>query len=183
MGQLMLKKFLAVAAFVALSIPAAASADVTWVVKGTFNDGGSLSGSFNINQYGYLDGYDLTTSGGSMPGIGYTPANSYYSNGNFVFDAQPGYQGDLHLEFLKDLSIAAANNPILSGNPGPSYECQDSYSCYDLQGGTTRFIAEGYASAGAVPEPGAWALMFVGFLGLGAIVRTSRRKAYLIAGA
>ena len=180
----MLKKLFVAAAFAALAIPAVAqAADITWNVSGTFNDGGTLTGSFNINQYGYLDGYDLTTSGGSMPGIGYTPANSYFANGNFYFDAQPGYQGDLHLEFLNSLSVASANNPILGGNPGPSFECQGSYSCFDQQGGTTRFLAEGAASAAGVPEPAVWAMMFLGFFGMGSAIRAINRKKYVFAGA
>jgi hypothetical protein len=177
----MLKQIFAAAAFAALTLPVVAqAADVTWTVTGTFNDGGKLSGTFNINQYGYLDGYDLVTSGGSLPGIGYTPANSYFANGNFYFDAQPGYQGDLHLAFTDTLSAAIANNPIIGGDPGPSFECQGSYSCFDQQGGTTRFLSEGSASAGAVPEPAVWAMMFVGFLGLGTVVRSANRKTYLL---
>ena len=173
----MFKKIFSAAAFcvvAAAAVPTAAQADIKWVVTGTFNDGGSVNGFFNINQYGYLDGYDLTTTGGTLPGVGYTPANSYFSNGTFYFDAQPGYQGDLHLEFLDDLGIGVANNPILGGNPGPSYECQGSYSCFDLQGGTTRFIATGFAAA--VPEPAVWAMLCLGFLGLGTAMRLNGRK-------
>jgi hypothetical protein len=179
----MFKMLFVAAAFAAMAVPAAAqAADITWTVSGTFNDGGSLGGTFNINQYGFLDGYDLTTSGGSMPGIGYTPANSYFSNGNFYFDAQPGYQGDLHIDFLDSLTVATANNPIIGGNPGPSFECQGSYSCFDQQGGTTRFLAEGSATAGAVPEPAVWAMMFIGFFGTGTLIRAVSRKNYLVAG-
>jgi hypothetical protein len=178
----MMNKLFAAVAFVALLPVAAQAADITWTVSGTFSDGGTLAGTFNINQYGFLDGYNLTTSGGSMPGIGYTPANSYYANGDFYFDAQPGYQGDLHLEFLDSLAIASNNNPIIGGNPGPSFECQGSYSCFDQQGGTTRFLAEGSASVGGVPEPAVWALMFMGLFGTGSIVRAVNRKQYLLAG-
>jgi hypothetical protein len=114
-------------------------------------------------------------------GLGYTPANSYFANGTFYFDAQPGYQGDLHLEFLGDLGIASANNQMIGGNPGPSYECQGSYSCFDLQGGTTRFIASGSAVA-AAPEPAVWAMLCLGFVGLGTAVRLGARKTVVSAG-
>src|ERR1700761_3702195 len=141
--------------------PTTAKADVAWFVSGTFSDGGTVTGKFNINTYGYLDGYDLqTTRGDGFASFEYTNLNSYFSNGTFYIDAQPGYQADLHLEFVDDLGVAIANNPIKGGDQGPSYECQGSFSCYVPTDGAIRYITDGYASA-AVPEPAAWAMMLV----------------------
>ena len=63
------------AALMAAAAPSAASADVHWTVNGTFDDGGSLSGFFDINVYGFLSDFDLTTTAvGTYPGFEYTPA-------------------------------------------------------------------------------------------------------------
>lgn len=180
------------AALMGAAAPSVANADVNWTVTGTFDDGGALSGSFDINVYGYLNGYDLkTTAGSSEGGFEYTPSNSYFSNGAFYVDAQPGYQSDLHLTFLGDLSVASANNPLVGGAGGPSYECVGSYSCYLPAYGTTRYIAEGFARAStdgqgggsATPEPATWAMMLLGFGGVGAAMRMARRKGALAAAA
>lgn len=158
------------------AMPSAAKADVTWIVSGTFSGGGTVTGSFNINTYGYLSGYNLLTSGGGgFSSFDYTELNSYFSNGTFYVDAQPEYQGDLHLEFLGDLSVPVANNPIVGGAQGPSYECQGSFSCYVPANGAIRYITSGFASA-AVPEPAIWAMMLLGFGGLGVAIRGQRRK-------
>jgi hypothetical protein len=157
--------------------PSIANADVHWVVNGAFDDGGSVSGFFDINVYGFLNGFDLTTTDGSTEdGFEYTPLNSYYSNGTFYVDAQPQYQADLHLAFLNDLGVPSANNPLLGGSPGPSWECQGSFSCYIPEQGDIRYVSQGYATA-LVPEPASWALMLAGFAGLGAGLRLARRRA------
>jgi len=163
------------AAIAVATAPSTASADVTWTVTGSFDDGGSLSGFFNINVYGFLAGYDLkTTVGSTDAAFDYTPSNSYYSNGTFYVDAQPQYQSDLHLTFANDLGVASASNPIVGGSQGPSWECQGSYNCYLPANGAIRYITSGSASA-LVPEPAAWALMMVGFGGLGSALRRARR--------
>jgi hypothetical protein len=171
-----MKKFVlaVISAVVMFAGVSAANADVIWNVTGTFNDGGTLSGTFGIDQYGYLSGYDLlTTPGGIGSGLNYTPGNSYHATGMFYVDAQPGYFGDLHLTFLDDLSFALASNPIIGGVGGPSWECEASWSCYIPDGGPTRYIASGFASA-AVPEPITLSLFGSGLAGAYAIRR--RRK-------
>ncbi|MBS0359785.1 MAG: PEPxxWA-CTERM sorting domain-containing protein [Proteobacteria bacterium] len=166
----------AAALAIGLGVAAPASADIYWLVSGLFDDGGTLSGFFDINVYGYLQNYDLVTTAGSTvtPGYEYTPSDSYFSNGTFYVDAQPGYRQDLHLDFLLPINVKVAVNPIVGGSPGPSYECVGSYSCYDLGGGTTRFLASGFAAA---PEPAAWALMIGGFGLAGAMLRRRRALA------
>lgn len=175
------RRFLGAACIVAMSagLPAAAQADITWLVNGTFDDGGTVSGQFTLDVYGYLENNFLltTTSGTSLPGFTYDAGDSYYSNGTFYFDAQPGYSADLHLTFLDSLLLPSASNPLVGGSPGPSWECAGSYSCYVPEGGTTRYIAAGSA-VGSVPEVSTWAMMLLGFAGLGfAGYRTSRKGA------
>lgn len=170
--------------------PSVANADIVWTVNGVFDDGGALSGYFNINVYGFLDGYDLTTTaGGTQSGFDYTPSDSYFSNGAFYVDAQPGYEQDLHLAFSDPVSTPVAVDPIIGGEGGPSYECINSFSCYIPLGGQVRYLASGYASAGGgninglnldpVPEPGVWAMLVIGFGALGGALRVARRRTSL----
>jgi hypothetical protein len=170
-----------------------ALADITWTVSGTFNDGGQLGGWFTLNVDNYLSDYDLTTTAGSIvtSGVEYTPANSYWWNGDFYLDVEPGDFGALNLAFADTLAVPEAHNALVTVDPGPpapvvaqfpatfSYECVKSWSCYLATGGPTRYIADGFASApgGAVPEPAAWALMIVGFGLAGGLLRTRRRAA------
>ncbi|SDJ65090.1 PEP-CTERM protein-sorting domain-containing protein [Bradyrhizobium lablabi] len=158
---------LAAVMFLSLGSPTSAKADVVWSINASFEDGGSLSGNFTINVYGYLSDWDLTTQTiGPFGGFEYKPGNSYISNGAFYADFQPGYVRDLHLAFTTDLGVASADNPIVGGSPGPSYECVGSYSCYVPLGGTTRYLTEGVAVA-AVPEPSTWTMLILGFFGIG----------------
>ena len=71
------------------------------------------------------------------------------------------------------------NNPIIGGNGGPSYECIGSYSCYTQPSdGAYRYIGTGFASA--VPEPATWAMMVLGFLGLGFMTYLQKSKPALM---
>jgi hypothetical protein len=183
----------AVAGFVA-GTASGAKADVVWTVSGTFDDNTTLTGTFTTNVYGFLENnYSLTTQTDTpkgFVGFTYTSSNSYFSNGTFYVDFQPGYQQDLHLAFLDGLSVPNLNNPIVgaSGDPatGPSYECQGSFSCFDLLGGTVRFIGVGFASSpvpgtnsvtSGIPEASTWAMLLLGFAGIGFLgYRRSNRR-------
>ncbi len=171
--------------------PTSASADTHWLVNGVFDDGGKVTGSFDIDIYGYIvrDTFDLKTSGGGLTPFEYTQDTAYSASGSvpgpdyntyvapFYIDLQPGYAQDLHLVFQSPLTVPIGHNALLGGFQGPSYECQNSYSCYVPQG-DIRYIASGSARADgvAVPEPAAWALMLTGFAGMGAMLRRSRRQ-------
>ena len=153
----------ATAAACLAALPSVASADVTWLVNGTFDDGTTVSGTFDINVYGYLESADLTTqTKGGFAGFEYTLADSYIATGDKYVDFQPGYTSDLRITFTDSLGVGEAHNTIVGGEFGPSYECQGSFSCYVPSGGSTRYLS-GFASSGAVPEPASWALMITGF--------------------
>jgi hypothetical protein len=163
MTRLSITAALAAASIFATS---AAVADVHWVVAGTFDDGTTLSGYFNIDTYGYLGTYDLTTRAGPVL------AASIYENdstaqGVSSVDFQPTYTQDLHLDFANPIGVAAPSDPLLI----TSYECVNSYGCAGASGGDRRYLVSGFASA---PEPAAWALMLVGVAGLGLSLRARR---------
>jgi hypothetical protein len=175
----------AAAAAGVLAMAGAAHADVTWIVTGTFNDGGTLSGTFTMNQYDYLVGdFSITTTAGSAEsGFTYTAANSYFSNsspgGSPVYiDFQPQYYSDLHIQFANDLGVPAASDAIIGGYQGPSFECQNSWSCPNgsAENYAIRYLVSGQATMAPIPEPATWGLMIVGLGGLGAALRVNRRK-------
>ena len=180
----------AVAATALLGAAGAASAatPVTWNVTGVFNDGGALSGTFTMNEYDFLlNDFSLTTTAGSLePGFTYTKATSYFSNTNPTYaptpiyiDFAPQYFADLHIQFANDLGVAAPTDLIIGGYQGPSFECQNSWSCPNpgSVGYAVRYLVSGQATlAGAVvPEPASWAVMMLGLGGIGAALRTRRR--------
>lgn len=160
----------AIAGVLLLVLPAAASATVYWRVNGVFSDGTLLSGTFAINQYGFLSAASLTTEANApFTGFTYAPGNSSESNGATYVDFQPSFQSDLHLVLANDLSHASVN-PIAAG----SYECQASFNCYNATGGHTRYLTSGTAT---VPEPASWALLGAGFAAVGGAARRLRRAA------
>jgi hypothetical protein len=179
----------AAAVLAAALAPTIASADVLWTVNGTFDDQGTLTGTFEVDQYGYLVDAALTTSAWTVgditrPAFTYTLNNSFIATGvylgDYYVDFQPGYEADLHVQFTDPLKTPEANNLIIGGEQGPSYECQDSFSCFVPAGGPTRYL-DGFASSSgtAVPEPAAWALMIVGFGMAGGMMRARRRRSTL----
>ena len=189
MSRIIRRSRLAAAAFLALAA-SSAPADTIYHVYASFVGGGTLTGSFSLNQYGYLADRDLvSTAGGSYPGFTYTNLNnSSNSPGNpadspfFVafFPVDPAtqitdYKSQLRLAFahtLTDTSQATYN--ILADS---SFECAGGFGCqFALPDNTVtpRFIAQGYATTD-VPEPATWGLMVAGFGAVGAAMRLSRR--------
>ena len=181
---------LAAAALVGMAGAASAATPVTWNVTGVFNDGGTLSGTFTMDEYDFLlSDFSLTTTAGSLePGFTYTAGNAYFSNTNpdyaptpIYIDFQPQYFSNLHIQFANDLGVAAPTNQIIGGYQGPSFECLNSWSCPapGFDGYAVRYLVSGEATlvADAVPEPATWASMILGLGAIGAGLRTRRRSA------
>jgi len=174
MTKLLLTGMAAAAAILAGSNSASAA---TYLVKGVFDDGTHFSGTFDVNSYGYLESANITTVAGTLPGFDYvwvhgdrSGSNNYASNGQNYVAFSPGYFGDFNLQFQSDL--AGGPDPIVGGTPGLSFECADSWGCPDA--GEIRYVASGFATP--VPEPATWAMLLLGFGGLGAAMRNQRRK-------
>ena len=158
-------------------VSGAAQADVTWYVTGTFDDGGTLSGYFTVDVYGYpTTDYSITTTGGtSYAGLSYKPiAESGLNSSNpdntpaLVVFSQDFTAENLYLNFADLLKTGSAHNPITTG----SYECDNFCG-----GAPLRTLTSGFASIDpipSVPEPASWALMIAGFGLTGAAVRRAK---------
>jgi hypothetical protein len=151
-----------------------AKADIVYTVDATFNDSTKLVGDFSINQYGNLSNWDLTTVTGAVNGYVYTPATTYLSgcSGNCLYFGRTtpaAYEGGLQLTFLNPLG--GPSDPIVPG--AVSFE----NSVFAIGGPPVRYIGEGIASS--VPEPSTWAMMIMGFAGIGFLAYRRRRNAAL----
>lgn len=164
---------LALGLVVCAELTAAKADTITWTLSPDvpLSDGGTLNGTFTLNSAGYLNGnyWYLTTAGGTLPGVTYTTYINASDPNNLTvqFDG-PNYTSLLNLEFENSLLIPSADNPIVGGDPGPSYECA-GFSCNN---GDERYVAGGYAFA--TPLPGTLPL-FAGALGLVWLLASGRK--------
>jgi hypothetical protein len=151
----------------AFSSPAAAL-PTTWVLQNAvLDDGGTATGIFTIDVYGYLsEPSHIDTTAGSLLG------NHAYTLGdpsNIIPGSPPAYGVEfhsatydltLHLEFQNSLESGGVNPLILAS----SWECA-SFSCpgpdKDNPGANTRYFISGSAAA-AVPEPASVGLLLAG---------------------
>lgn len=158
--------------------PGVKASTITWTLSTDvpLSDGGMLNGTFTVNSYGYLNGnfWDLNTSGGTLPATSYTTYINASDPNNFtvVFDG-PSYQSTLQLTFEYSLLNPIADNPIVGGLDGSSYECA-GYSCTSSD---IRYVDGGSASSlSATPLPGTLPL-FASALGMvGLLAWRKKRK-------
>ncbi len=161
-----------------ISSPASA---LVWTLTGTFDDEGTVSGSFSWTVYNYLDstGGSLlitTTPGETLSGTTYSIPPSNPSGGSPPgpngFIITNNYDQVLSIEFQNPLTTPGVD-PIVVG--AYSYECF-SYGC--PPGGTdffdTRYFTGGYAVA-ATPLPAALPL-FAGGLGAVGLLGWRRKR-------
>ena len=208
-----LKSTLAASAIVVMSLVGAGSdaKAITWTLTSVpLTDGGSLTGTFSINQYGYLSGYNLITT---ISGLGF--GETYYSPppvapdinttspptaGNVVtfFPNDAPATGALQLTFANSLSTPGIDNIIIG--TAASFECLGSYSCqftgqkdvFGYGGGPvysdlTRYVGEGATSFAdspslATPLPAALPLFASGLTAMGLFAWRRKRKAAALAG-
>lgn len=161
--------------------PASALTYTTWAVTGTFNDGGSLSGLFTFNTYGYLSAVtDLTTTGGAVlpgqtysipPGYPHIIPNSPPPNGLTI--SEPDYQHTIQLEFASILVGPPGTVISLLLGPTQSFECV-GWSC---NGSSTfgRYFVSGDAIA--TPLPAALPLLTGGLVVVSLFARRKKLQA------
>jgi hypothetical protein len=148
---------------------------ITWTLTDVpVHGGGEVSGSFTLDQYGFVDAYDLVSFGfknhklddryklGEVVGPDITAPNVI----DFFSDRR-GYREELQLTFLNPLT-----DPINSLVDDKSFVCY-SWSCpiswdntrnNEFLKGTEREFRPDIA---ATPLPATWTLMLVGLAGLG----------------
>jgi hypothetical protein len=158
----------------ALPLPAFAST-ILWTLDGvTFEDGGTASGTFATDSVsGAVTSFNIETTFGSILGgstynsLPYSPFDNFFFANSFAL-AAPNVLGlpVINLAFLNPLTGAGTNalqvDFLLPANQ-VAFECSDN----------TCEIAR-YATAGsaigvveAIPEPSTWAMLILGFAGLG----------------
>ena len=155
-----------------------------------------------LSVTGSLDASDPTFS---RPGFGSPPSDVwggsyYYDTFDFTVSTSGLYSGTLHSAFDNVLGLyTGAFNPAsplvnalrYDDDSGPGYDAEFQYhlvagqtytalvtSDYQTQGGFYQLAFNGVGDVvqpGGVPEPSTWALMLLGFAGVGFVMR--RRSA------
>jgi hypothetical protein len=139
-----------------------------------FSDGGKASGSFSINQFGFIQTFDITTTNGSsiVQGFHYTPdinatINAPSDTITIFNHDNPDYLGFLQLTFENPLTTPSSDDPIVAF----SFECNGFQQLDGSCLSTERTVLSGSASSLAVPEPMTLALFGTSLLGLGFLRR------------
>ena len=172
-----MKKLLTIALFSMSCVFMSAQASVIdWTIQGaTFNDGGTLTGTFSTDSItGGLVDYNFVTSAGSaFGGFAYTSASSdFYGNNYFgpnsfvIVRTTPFAYPLLSLMFVNSLNVAGTNNFVIGNstcNGAGAIESNNNCTNY-------RYITAGGASTD-VPEPATIALLGLGLLGFAAARR------------
>jgi len=173
--------FGAVVAFSALAATAAGASTYDFTV--TDNSGLVASGDFNTNGgevdslMGSVVGSVFTGELGSMTLVANPAFPGSTDNGVFIYDN--AYDGSVGSDLSKGFDLSG----LLFTVGGVQYNLFNN--TYGTPGGYVLYasVGGGYTtdtvnfSATEVPEPAAWALMLIGFGGLGAAMRASRKKA------
>jgi hypothetical protein len=146
---------------------------ITWTLTNVpLTDGGTLSGTFSTDVYGYINhSYSLATTGGSLgsqldtyylgPNEPVGPQFTLGSNIVDFFSNINGYQEELQLAFLNP--ITDPTNSIVSSL---SFECF-GWTC---PSSVTRYVGSDLTIGGgnlqATPLPSAWTATLIGLLAL-----------------
>lgn len=166
-----------IGAAVALACVAGAPAHavtLNWTLHNVaFNDGGTASGTFSTDSAnGQVTAFNIGTTAGTIRGAAaYNPATStvfgynIFSANSFTIVTKNTFNPYLNLSFAHTLASGGVNTLNVGGPGAGSWECSN---CDAL-----RSVISG--SASTVPEPASWALMLVGFGGLGMALRAQRR--------
>lgn len=146
--------------------------------------GVSISGVTTDPSSDFATTNDSTISGAVEAAIGGGDLNTSYS---YAFNAIVGLS-DASASFdtahnstgLPTICLDSTCNDLYSGSFGineSSTRFPDAYGLFGLDQ-TTKIVAT-VSGVGAVPEPATWALMLIGFSGVGAAIRRSRRRTSL----
>jgi hypothetical protein len=166
---------------------------------------GSTDNSHTVDNSGYLDfilfqfdqvvELDMARFNTGWHNMNDTDATIGYDTSNLSFAAPPAWHGQSQallsaLDFYS--SNAGSGGPNTSGNSGNSYRDinPNNYTgnlwivgasfnnpdgSYKLDGFKLEKLT--FKQTGGVPEPSTWAMLLVGFFGIGGALRSSRRRA------
>lgn len=166
-------KFTVALALAALAAAPASAASFAYDINGgTFSDGTTFGGSFTYDDVSNsITAFNVITNTGVLPAFTYTSATAASYNGggvgpnNFILLANNGGRY-FNFSFASSLSSGLAQ----------SISTTNSYDCNNC--GTFRRVTAGsILTTAAVPEPATWAMMLLGFGGIGMALR--RRKPVL----
>jgi hypothetical protein len=160
--------FKAALAAAAVFAPASASATIIFNVNGTFQGGGTLTGTFSTNDARtVLEAVNLTSTA-----FGTTTFTSVASASVSIL---PQFMQFNLSSPLRQLNIIFS--PTLSATGGTiaagSYEAQGNLGNFRNLSGTVTAAS----AAAAVPEPATWAMMLLGFGAIGVGMRSRKRQA------
>lgn len=132
-----------------------------YVVEGPVGSDGVLSQTFTDNPG------DTLTISGWIQGVGEGPSHvAYYLNNTLLFDTGNPVPGGDWTNYTVTATATGTDTFSVSFRNDPSYDNLDNFSVVATPG---------------VPEPASWALMLTGFFGLGATLRSARRRTAIAA--
>ena len=160
-----------------------AEANTVQTITGTFDDGGTLTGTLTFNQYGYLTApWNLTTTAGLsiMTNVTYGPGDvtgivGYYAPPSYStlvtipgsFEVWDVTYGDQTLSLIFSSPDMGQPDSLVGG-----YECIASYAC-SAPTGYDRYLTSD--SVTTTPLASTWTMMLLGLAGLG-LVAYRRKK-------
>ena len=153
-------------ALIAALAPAKAHANVAWTLSGvTFADGGSASGTFVTSDTGYIQSWDITTSGGTI-------AETYDSSSGSVLNGSATYSFNLQSDDTTTTMILLGQNDLLAAN-SPDLVLHNSFE--QVGANPERLVTAGDFVLSDVPEPASMAVLGTGLACL-ALGRYRRRR-------
>jgi hypothetical protein len=175
---------------------AVATVSGAWSLTADGFSWGSVSASTGVNELdpslggSFGESCSLVNYGGSPSGCG---AGTYALDLNFV--SASVYQNGNPLDFISMITLQASANAgpaglgyytgTMTAMIDPQINFNINLSDYSVTTGAynPNILIDPNAGTGGVPEPAAWALMLVGFGGLGAVLRRRRARTVFAAAA
>jgi hypothetical protein len=150
---------------------------IQWNFSGvTFTDGGTLTGSFTYNaDTATFTNVDVTISGSTTPAFNVTmlfddPAFSSAIDfeASSALPATVDVTPSIYTAFSSAMTDAGGTIPILLG--GDSYDgiCSDT-TCSTYISAAVDIASGSITASSSVPEPGSWATLGLGLIGLAAL--------------
>ena len=173
-----------------LPLPCFASTIIWTLTDVTFDGGGGAIGTFATDSLtGAVTSFNITTTNGSLSGTTYDSANysvydNFFSSNSFAIAAD-GSLGlpYINFAFASPLTISGTNSLLVSIEL-PATEV--SFECNDNACETGRFMNGGSAVGAMVseiPEPATWAMIIVGFAGVGYLSYRRKRQSLALSSA